>query len=49
MVIIRCLAAENGGRLSVTPTREGGKTILVELPWTVSTRPMTGTRLHEPS
>jgi two-component sensor histidine kinase len=34
MVIIRCLTAECGGRLSVRPTREGGKTIAIELPWT---------------
>ncbi|MFF7331508.1 ATP-binding protein [Streptomyces sp. NPDC090306] len=49
MVIIRWLTVENGGRLSVRPTREGGKTVLVELPWTVPARPMTGARLHEPS
>ncbi|MET8484132.1 ATP-binding protein [Streptomyces tendae] len=34
MVIIRWLAAECGGRLRVRPTREGGKTISIELPWT---------------
>ncbi|GAA0582704.1 ATP-binding protein [Streptomyces crystallinus] len=34
MVIIRWLAAECGGRLSVTPTPEGGKTVWIELPWT---------------
>ncbi|MFD7567222.1 ATP-binding protein [Streptomyces tendae] len=34
MVIIRWLTAECGGRLRVQPTREGGKTISVELPWT---------------
>ncbi|MFD5239014.1 ATP-binding protein [Streptomyces tendae] len=34
MVIIRWLTAECGGRLRVRPTREGGKTISVELPWT---------------
>lgn len=49
MVIIRWLTVENGGRLSVRPTREGGKTVLVELPWTVPARPMTGAQLHEPS
>jgi two-component sensor histidine kinase len=38
MVIIRWLTAESGGRMSVTPTREGGKTICVELPWTVRAR-----------
>ncbi|MDX3310146.1 ATP-binding protein [Streptomyces sp. ME08-AFT2] len=35
MVIIRWLTAEAGGRLRVRPTREGGKTVIVELPWTV--------------
>ncbi|MFI2642497.1 ATP-binding protein [Streptomyces sp. NPDC018610] len=39
MVIIRCLAAECGGRLTVRPTREGGKTVCIELPWTVDDRP----------
>ncbi|WP_369142916.1 ATP-binding protein [Streptomyces sp. R44] len=34
MVIIRSLAAEAGGRLSVTPTEEGGKTVWITLPWT---------------
>ncbi|MEU3690738.1 ATP-binding protein [Streptomyces narbonensis] len=33
MVIIRVLAAEAGGRLSVTPTEEGGKTVWITLPW----------------
>ncbi|MFF0558720.1 ATP-binding protein [Streptomyces sp. NPDC020472] len=33
MVIIRSLAAEAGGRLSVTPTEEGGKTVWITLPW----------------
>ncbi|MEU1228218.1 ATP-binding protein [Streptomyces sp. NPDC005828] len=33
MVIIRSLAAEAGGRLSVTPTEEGGKTVWISLPW----------------
>lgn len=33
MVIIRWLTAECGGRLSVHPTTEGGKTVQVELPW----------------
>ncbi|GAA3398201.1 ATP-binding protein [Streptomyces roseoviridis] len=33
MVIIRWLAAEAGGRLSVTPTAEGGKTVWIDLPW----------------
>ena len=35
MVIIRVLAAEAGGRLSVTPTEEGGKTVWITLPWTM--------------
>ncbi|GHA28886.1 ATP-binding protein [Streptomyces spiroverticillatus] len=35
MVIIRSLVAECGGRLSVTPTAEGGKTVWIALPWTV--------------
>ncbi|WP_338694047.1 ATP-binding protein [Streptomyces sp. Q6] len=33
MVIIRCLTAEFGGRLSVSPTPEGGKTVWIALPW----------------
>ncbi|CAL9388261.1 hypothetical protein SUDANB176_01204 [Streptomyces sp. enrichment culture] len=42
LVIIRWLAAEHGGRLRVRPTREGGKTVSVELPWTVpATEPIT--------
>ncbi|MFD7320308.1 ATP-binding protein [Streptomyces sp. NPDC059875] len=36
MVIIRFLTAEAGGRLSVTPTDEGGKTVWINLPWTAS-------------
>ncbi|MGW2049778.1 ATP-binding protein [Streptomyces sp. NPDC001858] len=36
MVIIRWLTAECGGRLRVRPTREGGKTVTVELPWTAA-------------
>ncbi|MFJ4879370.1 ATP-binding protein [Streptomyces sp. NPDC088745] len=36
MVIIRSLVAECGGRLSVTPTAEGGKTVWIAVPWTVS-------------
>ncbi|MFI1970815.1 hypothetical protein BLA24_09125 [Streptomyces cinnamoneus] len=38
LVIIRCLTAEHGGRLSVVPTAEGGKTVWVSLPWSVSVR-----------
>ncbi|MFY1675940.1 MULTISPECIES: ATP-binding protein [unclassified Streptomyces] len=34
MVIVRCAAAERGGRVRVKPTREGGKTVSIELPWT---------------
>ncbi|MEU9113541.1 ATP-binding protein [Streptomyces sp. NPDC048483] len=34
MVIIRSLAAESGGRLSVVPTECGGKTVTVAMPWT---------------
>ncbi|MFJ5876878.1 ATP-binding protein [Streptomyces sp. S1] len=33
MAIIRSLAAQSGGRLSVTPTEDGGKTVGVTLPW----------------
>ncbi|MER7737063.1 ATP-binding protein [Streptomyces sp. NPDC096538] len=33
LVIIRWLTAECGGRLRVRPTRQGGKTVAVELPW----------------
>ncbi|MFD9035181.1 ATP-binding protein [Streptomyces sp. NPDC059567] len=36
MVIIRFLTAEAGGRLSVTPTSEGGKTVWINLPWTAA-------------
>ncbi|MEE1812831.1 ATP-binding protein [Streptomyces sp. BE133] len=35
MVIIRCLAKECGGRLTVTPTADGGKTVWIALPWTI--------------
>ncbi|MEU1015266.1 ATP-binding protein [Streptomyces sp. NPDC005900] len=35
MVIIRWLTAECGGRLSVSPTEEGGKTVWIALPWTL--------------
>ncbi|RSS70343.1 ATP-binding protein [Streptomyces sp. WAC06614] len=34
MVIIRWLTAEAGGRLSVSPTADGGKTVWIALPWT---------------
>ncbi|MER5503199.1 MULTISPECIES: ATP-binding protein [unclassified Streptomyces] len=33
MVIIRTLAKEYGGRLAVTPTADGGKTVWIVLPW----------------
>jgi two-component sensor histidine kinase len=35
MVIIRALAKECGGRLRVSPTPEGGKTVSIALPWAV--------------
>ncbi|GGO40245.1 MULTISPECIES: ATP-binding protein [Streptomyces] len=35
MVIIRWLTAECGGRLSICPTAEGGKTVWITLPWSV--------------
>lgn len=38
MVIIRCLTAESGGRLSITPTAEGGKTVWIALPWATPVR-----------
>ncbi|MFB7111468.1 ATP-binding protein [Streptomyces sp. NPDC056190] len=41
MVIIRWLTAECGGSLTVRPTREGGKTVCIELPWSVPARPVT--------
>ncbi|MFI5978287.1 ATP-binding protein [Streptomyces sp. NPDC051452] len=48
MVIIRCLTAECGGRLRVRPTREGGKTVLIELPWTTPAEPVTAGGRQEP-
>ncbi|MET7983580.1 ATP-binding protein [Streptomyces sp. NPDC005281] len=48
MVIIRWLAAECGGRLIVLPTREGGKTVSIELPWTVPVRPVPAGWPQEP-
>ncbi|ARH94631.1 MULTISPECIES: ATP-binding protein [Streptomyces] len=36
MVIIRFLAAEAGGRLSVVPTASGGKTVWIRVPWKVA-------------
>ncbi|MBV9023556.1 MAG: ATP-binding protein [Streptomycetaceae bacterium] len=38
MMIVRYLTAESGGRLSVTPTEEGGKTVWISLPWAVPAR-----------
>ncbi|MEU0303465.1 ATP-binding protein [Streptomyces sp. NPDC006175] len=38
LVIIRALTKEHGGRLSVSPTPDGGKTVSVALPWPVSAR-----------
>ena len=48
MVIIRWLTAECGGRLVVRPTREGGKTVAIELPWTVPAHPVTAGGPQEP-
>ncbi|BAC74808.1 hypothetical protein AQJ43_19275 [Streptomyces avermitilis] len=48
MVIIRWLTAECGGRMRVRPTREGGKTVLIELPWAVSAQPVTAGGQQEP-
>ncbi|MEU0133247.1 ATP-binding protein [Streptomyces sp. NPDC006296] len=38
IMIIRALAREHGGRLSVSPTPEGGKTVSIALPWPAPTR-----------
>ncbi|MCX5016136.1 ATP-binding protein [Streptomyces sp. NBC_00555] len=43
MVIIRWLTAEAGGRLSVSPTEDGGKTVWIALPWTVGAPARTAT------
>ncbi|MFI5677580.1 ATP-binding protein [Streptomyces cellulosae] len=48
MVIIRWLTAECGGKLRVRPTREGGKTVLIELPWTVPAEPVPAAGQQEP-
>ncbi|MFC9503652.1 ATP-binding protein [Streptomyces sp. NPDC057002] len=48
LVIIRWLTVECGGRLRIRPTREGGKTISVELPWTVPAEPVTAAGQQEP-
>jgi two-component sensor histidine kinase len=39
LVIIRWLTAECGGKLRIRPTREGGKTVSIELPWSVPATP----------
>lgn len=39
MVIIRWLTAECGGRVSIVPTPEGGKTVWIDLPWTAAITP----------
>ncbi|MFC4466719.1 ATP-binding protein [Streptomyces xiangluensis] len=41
MVIIRFLTAECGGKLTVRPTREGGKTVSIMLPWTTPVQPVS--------
>ncbi len=41
MVIIRWLTAECGGKLTIRPTREGGKTVSITLPWSAPVRPAT--------
>ncbi|MFG2475631.1 ATP-binding protein [Streptomyces fagopyri] len=48
MVIIRWLTAECGGRVLVRPTREGGKTVLIEMPWTVPAQPVVAGGPQEP-
>ncbi|AEN08592.1 MULTISPECIES: ATP-binding protein [unclassified Streptomyces] len=37
LVIVRALAKECGGRLAVRPTRDGGKTVAVTVPWPAPT------------
>jgi two-component sensor histidine kinase len=34
LMIVRHITAEFGGRLAVTATEDGGKTVWTELPWT---------------
>ncbi|MET7913571.1 ATP-binding protein [Streptomyces avermitilis] len=48
MVIIRWLTAECGGRMRVRPTREGGKTVLIDLPWAMSAQPVPAGGQQEP-
>lgn len=47
MVIIRWLTAECGGKLSVRPTREGGKTVAIQLPWTIPAHTVTAAGQQE--
>ncbi|MEE4543820.1 ATP-binding protein [Streptomyces sp. V4-01] len=35
MVIVRHLTCESGGRVEVTPTADGGKTVWIMIPWAV--------------
>lgn len=49
LVIIRWLTMECGGRLSVTPTPEGGKTVWIALPWTAPVRGEAGASSVSPS
>ncbi|MFJ9663088.1 ATP-binding protein [Streptomyces sp. NPDC101219] len=48
LVIIRWLTAECGGRLRIRPTGEGGKTVSVEIPWTVPAEPVPAAGQQEP-
>ncbi|WP_225839490.1 ATP-binding protein [Streptomyces sp. NK08204] len=48
LVIIRWLTAECGGKLRVRPTRAGGKTVSIELPWAVPAEPATAAGQQEP-
>lgn len=38
LAIIRALVKESGGRLGITPTEDGGKTVWVAMPWAVPVR-----------
>ncbi|MFE9097572.1 ATP-binding protein [Streptomyces sp. NPDC007264] len=48
MVIIRWLTAECGGTVSVRPTREGGKTVAIELPWSTPVQSVAAGGQREP-
>ncbi|CAM5736740.1 non-specific serine/threonine protein kinase OS=Streptomyces alboniger OX=132473 GN=CP975_01815 PE=3 SV=1 [Streptomyces alboniger] len=48
MVIIRWLTAECGGKPRVRPTQEGGKTVSIELPWSVPAEPVPAAGQQEP-